>query len=194
MFPARTTQLDHNIHRHALRLITSLLKIIRKVRAHAKTRRESRIQGSLPILDAAIDIERVGEDDGFWRLDVGRDTLRVVEATHRGHEFEGVAAVLAGAAEDLGVGCGGLRVWVWGGVGVGMGGGRAVVLGRKGTGGPDGWRCVGYCVLGAVAGKGGGSGRRKSGGCAGAGGCVNWGVFAEGFEEGGCAECVGQGD
>ena len=187
MLPSRTTQLNHNIHRHALPSIARIRKVISEIRSHAETRREPRVQRGTPVLDAAIDVEGVGEDDGFGRLDGGRDALRVVEPAHRGDEFERIAAVLAGAAEDLGVGCWGLRVRIWGGVGVGVGVVGAVVL-RLRAGGANGRVGVGDCVFGAVAGEGGGGGEGGSG--AGAGGGVDGGVFAEGFEEGGRAEGV----
>lgn len=104
----RTTQLNHNIHRHALLAITASSKIIGEVGADAETWCESGVQGGTAVLDAALDVEGVGEDDGFG----GGDVLGVVEGAHGFDEFEGVARVLACAGEDGGVGC-----WWWRGMG-----------------------------------------------------------------------------
>lgn len=97
----RTTQFNHNIHRHALPAITASCKIIGKVRSYTETGCESGVQGSTAVLDAALDVQGVGEDDGLG----GGDVLGVVEGAHGFDEFERVAGVLACAGEDGGVGC-----------------------------------------------------------------------------------------
>ena len=75
-------------------------KLTRQKCPHAKRRHEPRLLSRFLVLEAQLQIERVGEDDGFFLC----DSLLVVEGPHRLDEFKRVAAVLAHAGEDLGVG------------------------------------------------------------------------------------------
>ncbi len=74
---------------------------------NAKTRCEACFFRRGFIGEAEIDVQRVGEDDGF-RF---RDALAIIKLTHQGDEFKWVAGVLADAREGLGVG-----FWFAGGV------------------------------------------------------------------------------
>lgn len=56
MLPMRTTQLDHNIHRHALLTIALSYKVVREISPDAETRREAGIQSGTTILNAAVNV------------------------------------------------------------------------------------------------------------------------------------------